>query len=117
MARQGCEQIVLADDSLRDLQACRDKVLVQFPSARVHIEVFDQSSEDDVDRLFAAVLEQFPRIDFAINVVCQMQSQSNQAPQPTALNIAQYDRNFAVYQKGVRLKHRPAINVFQLTLV
>ncbi|KAK5061331.1 hypothetical protein LTR84_007873 [Exophiala bonariae] len=105
-ANHGCEQIILADGSPGELQSFRDKVLGQYPSADVHVEAFDRSIEDDVDRVFSAIRERFLRIDFAVNVVCQTQARTCQDLKPTALDITQYDRNFAIYQRGLFLIER-----------
>ena len=96
-AEHGCQQIYLGDSSLDGLQACRNTIGKLCPSAQVHIQEFDRSSEKSVSQFFSAVGNTLGRIDFAVNVVSQAQERTV----PIGHDVDGFDRSFHVYQRGV----------------
>lgn len=96
-AEHGCDQVYLGDNTLETLEDCRNTIQKQYPSVKVHIQEFDRSEEEAVDKFFSKVTATLKRIDFAVNVV----SQAQEPELPTEHSIPGFDRNFRVYQRGV----------------
>lgn len=97
-AERGCEQIYLGDSSLDGLRASSDAIRKLYPSVQVHIDEFDRANEEAVDKFFSKVKETFKRIDFAVNII----SQGQETDVPTGLSVDGFDRNYQIYQRGVR---------------
>lgn len=98
-AEHGCEQIYLGDNTLGALEASRNAIKKRYPSVQVHIQAFDRSNEDSVDQFILKTAECLKRIDYAVNVV----SQAQESDLPREHSVEGFDRNYHIYQRGVRL--------------
>jgi NAD(P)-dependent dehydrogenase (short-subunit alcohol dehydrogenase family) len=98
-ARSGCEHIFIGDSDEAKLEQTRELVVSRNPSVRIHLKAFDMSSEEGVEKFFAAVVESLGRIDFVVNVV----SQAPDVAAVTGLSVEKYDKCYSLYQRGVSI--------------
>jgi NAD(P)-dependent dehydrogenase (short-subunit alcohol dehydrogenase family) len=98
-ARSGCEHIFIGASDEAKLEQTRELVVSQHPSVKMPLKAFDRSSEEGVEKFFAAVVESLGRIDFAVNVV----SQTLDIAAVTGVSVEKYDKCYSTYQRGVSI--------------
>lgn len=95
------KNLALGDLSLEGLEETRNLVGKQNPGVAIHVSHLDVSDEASVEAFYADVVAHFGRIDFAANVA----GYGGKALPSTETSEEQYDRLFAVNQRGVSMLH------------
>ena len=104
-ALEGCTRIAITDKSIGLLDDTRQWIMEHCPDAEVLKDVGDISDPDFVESFFSAVLQQYGRIDYLVNVAGIMGN--NRATTETSLE--DFDRINNINYRGVFLCSRTAL--------
>lgn len=101
-AREGCTKIVLADLSLANLQETSSLITFASPTCSVLIKQTDISKPSEVVVLLEASIEQFGRIDYAVNAagILGVPKRSHE------MEVEEFDQMLAVNYRGCWLCSR-----------